>query len=204
MLTGVSPVIVFVFYEENPVWKKGETTAVDKEGNSLVGQPISAKEWSKLSEAHKWLWHRDWFLPLYLWEEKINMAVDEAEQTITVDNTTVGDLNFSTLITNSVRITLTGTSDNVIMIALLSALAEVVKRVAQHRYSIALYYDSVLVLNGRFTSISQSRIQNTNQKVVSLTIADLPYTDPKAEAEKKDTGGEIKDTSGNQQFPGGN
>lgn len=197
MLTGISPVIVFVFYEENPVWKKGETDRVDSDRNSLVGQPITAKEWSELSEAQKWLWHRDYFLPIYLHEETIKMAVDEAEQSITVDNTTVGNLNFGSLVSNTVRLTITGTTDNVVMIALLSALSEVVKRIAKQRYAIALYFDSVLVLNGRFANISQSRIQNSNQKVVSLTIADVPYKEQTTEDNKP---GEIENKASQSSF----
>lgn len=201
MLTGVSPVIIFYFYEQDAVWKRGETEAVDSNGDSLVGQPISAKDWAQMSEAHKIMWHLDFPIPIYLWEEQIKMAVDEAEQTINVENTTIGNLNFETLISNSVRMNFVGTSDNAIMIALLSAIAEVTKRITQQRYSITLYYDSVLVLNGRFTSIGQSRVQNTNQKVLSLTIADLPYKDPAQDA-KKDNGGALKDTSGDKTAPG--
>ena len=203
MLTGKSPVIIFKFYEQDAVWKQGETDAVDKDGQPLVGQPISPKDWSKMSEYDKWKWHGEYAIPIYLWEEKIKMAVDEAEQTMNVENSNVGDLNFETLISNNVRMTLVGTSDNVIMIALLSAISEVVKRVSKQRYSITLYYDSVLVLNGRFTSIGQSRIQNSNQKVLSLTIADLPYKDPTTKEEQKDKGGEINDTSGTAEFPSG-
>lgn len=199
MLTGVSPVIVFIFYEENPVWKKGETDRVDSDGKPLVGQPISPKEWSELSEAQKWLWHRDYFLPIYLHEETINMAVDEAEQSITVDNTTVGNLNFGSLVSNTVRLTITGTTDNVVMIALLSALSEVVKRIAKQRYAIALYFDSVLVLNGRFANISQSRIQNSNQKVVSLTIADVPYKE-QTTATEDNKPGEIENKASQSSF----
>lgn len=195
MLTGVSPVIYFIFYEENPVWKKGETTAVDKEGNSLVGQPISAQDWAHMSEANKWLWHRDWSLPIYLWEEKIKIAVDDAEQNISVDNTVVGDLAFSAQVSNTIRITLVGTTDNVVMIALMSALSEVVKRVAKQRYSIALYYDSILVLNGRFTAITQTRIQNSNQKVISLSIADLPYKEQTTQEEQKSKPGAVENTA---------
>lgn len=192
MLTGVSPVMVFVFYEKNPVWKKGETDLVDADGNSLVGQPISPKDWSLLPEYQKWLWHRDYFLPIYLHEETIKMAVDEAEQSISVDNTTVGNLNFGSFVSNNVRITLTGTTDNVVMIALLSALSEVIQRISQSTYSIVLYYDSVLILNGRFTSITQSRVRDSNQKVVVLSIADLPYKEPTADEKKQ---GAIKNTA---------
>lgn len=199
MLTGVSPVIVFIFYEENPVWKKGETDRVDSDGKPLVGQPITAKEWSELSEAQKWLWHKDYFLPIYLHEETIKMGVDEAEQSITVDNTTVGDLNFGSLVSNTVRLTITGTTDNVVMIALLSALSEVVKRIAKQRYAIALYFDSVLVLNGRFANISQSRVQNTNQKVVSFTIADVPYKEQTTATENKKPG-EIENKASQSSF----
>lgn len=199
MLTGVSPVIVFVFYEENPVWKKGETDRVDADGKPLIGQPITAKDWSQLSEADKWLWHKDYFLPIYLHEETIKMAVDEAEQSITVDNTTVGNLNFGSLVSNTVRLTITGTTDNVVMIALLSALSEVVKRIAKQRYAIALYFDSVLVLNGRFANISQSRVQNTNQKVVSFTIADVPYKEQTTATENKKPG-EIKNKASQSSF----
>lgn len=199
MLTGISPVIVFVFYEENPVWKKGETDRVDSDGKPLVGQPITAKEWSELSEAQKWLWHKDYFLPIYLHEETIKMAVDEAEQSITVENTTVGNLNFGSLLSNTVRLTITGTTDNVVMIALLSALSEVVKRIAKQRYAIALYFDSVLVLNGRFANISQSRVQNTNQKVVSLTIADVPYKEQTTGTEDNKPG-EIENKASQSSF----
>ena len=199
MLTGVSPVIVFVFYEENPVWKKGETDRVDADGNPLIGQPITAKDWSQLSEADKWLWHMDYFLPIYLHEETIKMAVDEAEQSITVDNTTVGNLNFGSLVSNTVRLTITGTTDNVVMIALLSALSEVVKRIAKQRYAVALYFDSVLVLNGRFANISQSRIQNTNQKVVSLTIEDVPYKE-QTTATDNNKPGEIENKASQSSF----
>lgn len=192
MLTGVSPLIYFIFYEENPVWKKGETDAVDKDGKSLVGQPITPKEWSQISESKKWLWHRDWSLPIYLWEEKIEMAVDDAEQTISVDNNVVGDLDFGALLTNTVRITLTGSSDNVVLIALMSALSEVVKRIAQQRYSIALYYNSILILNGRFTNITQSTIQNSNQKVISISIADLPYKEATTKDEQANKPGELQ------------
>lgn len=204
MLTGKSPVIIFKFYEQDAVWKQGETDAVDKDGVPLVGQPISPKDWSNMSEYDKWKWHGEYIIPIYLLEEKIKMAVDEAEQNINVENSTIGNLNFETLVSNSVRMTLVGTSDNVVMIALLSAIAEVVKRISKQRYSITLYYDSVLVLNGRFTNISQSRIQNSNQKVLSLTISDLPYKDPTTQEEQKDKGGEINDTSGTASFPTGN
>lgn len=202
MLTGVSPVIIFKFYEQDAVWKQGETDAVDTNGNPLVGQPISLKDWSQMSEYDKWKWHGDYLIPIYLYEEKIKIAVDEAEQSINVENTIVGNLNFQSLITNQVRITLTSTSDNAIMISLLSAIGEVVKRVVRQRYSITLYYDSVLVLDGRFTNVSQARVINSNQKTLVLTIADIPYKENK-EQNATDKGGEIQDTSGTPSFPTG-
>lgn len=202
MLTGVSPVIIFKFYEQDAVWKQGETDAVDTAGNSLIGQPISAKEWSKMSEYDKWKYHGKYIIPIYLDEETIDIAVNEAEQTIAVENTTINTLNFESLITNTVNISMAATDDNPIMIALLSVLKQVVSAITKQRYSITLYYDSIFILDGRFTHIAQSRVQNTNQKAISLSIAELPYKDPVKE-ETKDKGGELQDTSGTSTFPGG-
>lgn len=174
MIQGTSPLLIFKLYKENPlVWKAGETDKVDAYGNSLVGQPISLKDWQNMTEAHRDIWHTPIIIPIYLDEKIFKIVNDEATQDIKVNTTQLADLAFQSSIANVVTFQIRAANNNTLMMMLLSALKQVTQLLVNQHYSITLYWDSTFVLNGLFTSITQAIVTNTNEKIITMTISEV-------------------------------
>lgn len=169
MLTGTAPLIIFTIFRDGETWKPGE--------GGIVGKPISLKEWQQMPIWQKYAFHSPLPIPIYLSEEIIQVAADDADQTIKADYVAVGNSSFQGAISNTVTIPLRAAKDNIIIMALLSAIKQITGYIASQRYSVTLYYDSTFVLDGLIVGISQSTVQNTNQKAIALVIGENPTTE---------------------------
>lgn len=179
MLQGLSPLIIFKIYKKDLYWKTGATLDDNK-----IGQKITLKEWQEMPELTKLKLYTPTIIPIYLSEDIFKIACDDAEQNITVNTTMIDQYAFQNLVSNAVVFQIRAAKNNIIMMLLLSALSEITKLLSNQHYSITLYYDSVFVLDGVFSNISQATIQNTNEKVVTLTITEAPYSQEKEDDEK--------------------
>lgn len=182
MLQGLNPLIIFKVYKKDLYWRKETTLDSEK-----VGKKITLKEWQKMPEKTK-LYYTPKIIPIYLSEDIFKIACDDAEQNITVNTTVIDEFTFQNLVSNAVVFQIRAAKNNTLMMLLLSALSEITKLLSNQHYSITLYYDSVFVLDGIFSNISQATIQNTNEKVVTLTITEAPYKEEKKEDEDEDKG----------------
>ena len=182
MLQGLNPLIIFKVYKKDLYWRKETTLDSEK-----VGKKITLKEWQKMPEKTK-LIYTPKIIPIYLSEDIFKIACDDAEQNITVNTTVIDEFTFQNLVSNAVVFQIRAAKNNTLMMLLLSALSEITKLLSNQHYSITLYYDSVFVLDGIFSNISQATIQNTNEKVVTLTITEAPYKEEKKEDEDEDKG----------------
>lgn len=183
MLQGLNPLIIFKVYKKDLYWRK-ETT-IDSE---KVGKKITLKEWQDMPEKTKLVYYTPKIIPIYLSEDIFKIACDDAEQNITVNTTVIDEFTFQNLVSNAVVFQIRAAKNNTLMMLLLSALSEITKLLSNQHYSITLYYDSVFVLDGIFSNISQATIQNTNEKVLTLTITEAPYKEEKKEDEDEGKG----------------
>lgn len=183
MLQGLNPLIIFKVYKKDLYWRKETTLDSEK-----VGKKITLKEWQKMPEKTKLIYYTPKIIPIYLSEDIFKIACDDAEQNITVNTTVIDEFTFQNLVSNAVVFQIRAAKNNTLMMLLLSALSEITKLLSNQHYSITLYYDSVFVLDGIFSNISQATIQNTNEKVVTLTITEAPYEEEKKEDEDEDKG----------------
>lgn len=183
MLQGLNPVIIFKIWNKDLRWVEGATLDTTK-----IGEKITLKEWQDMSELDKLTYYTPKIIPIYLSEDIFKIACDDAEQNISVSTTTIDKYLFQNVMSNSVVFQIRAAKDNTLMMLLLSALSEIMKLLSTQHYSVTLYYDSVFVLNGVFSSIAQATVQNTNEKVVTLTISEAPYQEEKKEDEENKTG----------------
>lgn len=183
MLQGLNPLIIFKIYKKDLYWRKETTLDPEK-----VGKKITLKEWQEMPEKTKLTYYTPKIIPVYLSEDIFKIACDDAEQNITVNTTVIDEFTFQNLVSNAVVFQIRAAKNNTLMMLLLSALSEITKLLSNQHYSITLYYDSVFVLDGIFSNISQATIQNTNEKVVTLTITGAPYKEEKKEDEDEDKG----------------
>lgn len=172
MLNGTAPVIIFKIYPKVIKWKPGVTDDL-----KLLGTDMKLKDWQNLAEWKKLLYYTPIPIPIYLDENFTQIAVDEADQTITADVAVAGNMQYETPLTNDVSISLVATRDNTIMMMLLSVIKQLLGLLAGQRYSITLYYDAIFVLNGSIKHISQQTVSNTNKKLVQLIITERPQNE---------------------------
>lgn len=173
-LNGLAPVIIFKLYKQKPVWKTGETT------ESSVGKEISLKEWQNMPEWQKLRYHAPIPIPIYLDERLTEIACDEADQSIDFEVKNIGTNTYQTDIGSDVTISLVGTTDNAVLMTLLSVIKQITGLLSTQRYSVTLYYNSIFVLDGLIKHISQSTVPNTNKKLIQLILSERPV---KAEEE---------------------
>lgn len=183
MLQGLNPVIIFKIWDKDLYWVEGATLDKDK-----IGKKITLKEWQNMSELDKLKYYFPITIPIYLSEDIFKIACDDAEQNIAVSTTMIDQFVFQGVMSNSVVFQIRAAKNNTIMMLLLSALRQVMKVLSSQHYSITLYYDSVFVLNGVFSNISQATVPNTNEKVITLTITETPPEEEKKEEENKGNG----------------
>lgn len=164
MLTGTAPLLIFTIFRDGETWKAGE--------GGVVGEKITLKEWQALPMWKKYLYHGPVPIPIYLSEEVVQVAPDDADQTIKADYATVGGLTFQGTISNTVTINLRAAKDNIIIMSVLSAIKQISQYIASQRYSVTAYYDSTFVLDGLLVGISNSTVQNTNQKAIALVLGE--------------------------------
>ena len=187
-LNGLAPVIIFKLYKQKPVWKTGETT------ESSVGKEISLKEWQNMPEWQKLRYHTPITIPIYLDERLTEIACDEADQSIDFDVKNIGTNTYQTDIGSDVSVSLIGTTDNAVLMTLLSVIKQITGLLLSQRYSVTLYYNSVFVLDGLIKHISQSTVPNTNKKLIQLILSERPV---KAE-EETETKNELDNVVGDK------
>lgn len=168
-LNGLAPVIIFKLYKQNPVWKAGETS-----DSSLIGKEISLKDWQNMPEWKKLLYHAPIPIPIYLDERLTEIACDESDQSIDFEVKNIGTNTYQTDIGSDVTISLVGTTDNAVLMTLLSVIKQITGLLSTQRYSVTLYYNSIFVLDGLIKHISQSTVPNTNRKLVQLILSERP------------------------------
>lgn len=178
-LNGLAPVIIFKLYKQNPVWKIGETS-----DSSLIGKEISLKDWQNMPEWQKLLYHTPIPIPIYLDERLTEIACDEADQSIDFDVKNIGTNTYQTDIGSDVSVSLIGTTDNAVLMTLLSVIKQITGLLSSQRYSVTLYYNSVFVLDGLIKHISQSTVPNTNKKLIQLILSERPIKADEATATK--------------------
>lgn len=178
-LNGLAPVIIFKLYKQNPVWKEGETS-----DSSLIGKEISLKDWQNMPEWQKLLYHAPVPIPIYLDERLTEIACDEADQSIDFDVKNIGTNTYQTDIGSDVSVSLIGTTDNAVLMTLLSVIKQITGLLSSQRYSVTLYYNSVFVLDGLIKHISQSTVPNTNKKLIQLILSERPIKADEATATK--------------------
>lgn len=178
-LNGLAPVIIFKLYKQNPVWKIGETS-----DSSLIGKEISLKDWQNMPEWQKLLYHTPIPIPIYLDERLTEIACDEADQSIDFDIKNIGTNTYQTDIGSDVTISLVGTTDNAVLMTLLSVIKQITGLLSTQRYSVTLYYNSIFVLDGLIKHISQSTVPNTNKKLIQLILSERPIKADEATATK--------------------
>lgn len=177
-LNGLAPVIIFKLYKQKPVWKTGETT------ESSVGKEISLKDWQNMPEWQKLRYHTPIPIPIYLDERLTKIACDEADQSIDFDVKNIGTNTYQTDIGSDVSVSLIGTTDNAVLMTLLSVIKQITGLLSSQRYSVTLYYNSVFVLDGLIKHISQSTVPNTNKKLIQLILSERPIKADEATATK--------------------
>lgn len=189
-LNGLAPVIIFKLYKQKPVWKKGETT------ESSVGKEISLKEWQNMPEWQKLRYHAPIPIPIYLDERLTEIACDEADQSIDFDVKNIGTNTYQTDIGSDVSVSLIGTTDNAVLMTLLSVIKQITGLLSSQRYSVTLYYNSVFVLDGLIKHISQSTVPNTNKKLIQLILSERPIKADEATATKNPVDNKVGDKDG--------
>lgn len=191
-LNGLYPVLIVKIYR-NRTWQPGENPDASK-----TGKTITLKEWQEMPEWKKLRYHTPIPIPIYLDESFTQIACDEADQTIDFNNRTVGGLTFETIIGSDVVLSLKASKDNTVLSMIMSVIKKISEVLSQQMYSITLYYDSIFILNGMLKSITQSTINNSNIKLIRLTLSDRP-----AEEEKNDSSKQpIPLIPGNENGPG--
>lgn len=177
-LNGTYPVLIVKIYT-NRTWQPGENPDPTK-----TGKDITLKEWQDMPEWKKIRYHTPIPIPIYLDERFTGVACDEADQNIDFTNRIIGGLSFETMVGSDVVVSLKATKDNMVLSMIMSVIKQISGLLANQMYSVTLYYDSIFVLDGMLKSISQSTLQNSNVKLIRLTLTERALT----EDEEKNSG----------------
>lgn len=193
-LTGKYPLLIFKIYT-GTTWKPGENPDPAK-----TGKEITLKEWQNMTELHRTIWHTPIPIPIYLDENFTEIACDEADQNIDFTHVQAGDLTFETTVGADTVLSLRANKDNTVLTMIMAAIKQISELLSTQMYGITLYYDGIFVLNGMLKNITQSTVNGTNIKLISLTITERP---PETNKDSTGTKQPIPNTPGTSDGPNG-
>lgn len=132
-------------------------------------------------------------IPIYLDEKLTGILVEDHERSINVEFETDGLNNYEREISSDVKLTLVAQKDNTALQAFLAYFEQILKRVNNASYKIYFYYDDIFMTNASLKDFSVSTRQNTDTRVVNITLTNRSEKSQSVQSILKNVGDSLKE-----------